>query len=240
MWSEEKIIEYWQDQTKKGDNPCHYHNKWQDRYAFNTRIKVFKKSDFVEARNVVDIGCGVGDYTVALSKLSGAKFTGFDFPFNIGLAQKKYAGISNVIFVAKSLPDPEVAGAISEADVVLTTTVYVHLASEARKEFIGAVSKMKAGSKVMILEYMPDKVPEFQKSLQYKKVETPSEIIDKFTSHGFKLKEMRHVNFVDSFFFFHLGRNFFSYWATRLVEALLHLIHYKKSKYKLLILEKMA
>jgi len=233
-----KTEEYWKEQTKKGDNPCHYHNKWQDKYAFCVRTKAFTKKDFEGVRNIVDIGCGVGDYTNALSKLTEASFVAFDFPFNIEIAKKKYANNSKITFIASSLPDKEVLQAIEKADVIITTTVYVHLALPVREIFLDTLEKIKSGAKVILLEYAPDKIPSFQQDLVHKKIETPVEIVSKFKSRGFELIEKRHVNFVDSFFFHHLGKNFFVYWLTLFTESLLRTIGYGKSKYKLLIFKK--
>lgn len=240
MWNQEKIKEYWRTQTEKGDNPCHYHSRWQDKYAFRVRTKAFQKKDFSNVMKVVDIGCGVGDYTNALTKLTDADFAAYDFPFNIDIAKKKYSNNRKITFISRSLPDSDVRAAIAEADAVIMTTVYVHLAKKARGSFLDAAALMKNGGKVMILEYMPDVIPEYQRKLEYKDLGTPTEIIGKFVERGFSLKEMRHINFLDSFFFFHLGKSFISYYLTLFIESILHVLHFRRSKYKLLIFEKKA
>ena len=227
--------EYWKDQTEKGDNPCHYHNYWQDRYAYEVRTGALKKSDFADAKEIVDIGCGVGEYTRYVAGLTKAHITGFDFPFNIKLAQKTDNLGGRLTYIDDALPSERVATAIRAADVIYTTTVYVHLPPEARTMLLEASSQMKKGSKVILLEYIPDEVPEFQKGLPHKEVETVSEIASKFEKVGFELSEIRPVNYVDSYFFFRFGKNGFSYALTRVGDFLLSLVRAKGSKYKVLI-----
>jgi 2-polyprenyl-3-methyl-5-hydroxy-6-metoxy-1,4-benzoquinol methylase len=227
--------DYWKVQTEKGDNPCHYHNYWQDKYAFSVRTGAFKKADFAGANQVVDIGCGIGEYTKEIARLTDAHFTGFDFPFNIEIAKKMHVGDTQLEFRDEPLPSESIKAAIAVADVVITTTVYVHLAPEARSSFIEYASVMKPGSKVMLLEYMPDEIPPFQKGLAYKDVETVSQITERFEKASFKRSEVRHVNFVDSFLFFHIGKNAVSYAATVALDTLLRLVGYTRSKYKLVI-----
>jgi 2-polyprenyl-3-methyl-5-hydroxy-6-metoxy-1,4-benzoquinol methylase len=229
--------EYWQKDLEKGGN--HYHNKWQDAYAFGVRTNSFRSEDFKRLKKVVDVGCGIGEYMQALSeKAPETNFLGFDFPFNIEQARQRYAGNPRLEFRGRSLPDPEVEHEIGQADGVVITTVYVHLASEAREAFLRALGRMHPGSRVMFLEYAPDTVPEFQKNLPHKVVETPAEISAKLEQQGFKKIEIRAVNYLDSFLFFHLGKNALSYYLTLGIEKILSWIHYQSSKYKLFIFEK--
>ncbi len=239
MYDLQGTKEYWSEQTKKGDNPCHYHNKWQDAYAFRVRTGAFHPADFEGIRRVVDIGCGIGDYMAALSrKATGTNFLGFDFPFNVEVARRKYAGHPHMQFEAQALPEHEVIEAIQAADAVVTTTVYVHLAPEARQEFIKALGSMRRGSKVFLLEYSPDAIPSFQANLSHKKVEPPEEIIRRVSEQGFSVLEVRPVNFLDSFLFFHVGKNAMSYYVTLGIEWCLRLLHFPRSKYKLFIFQK--
>lgn len=240
MLDSEGIAHYWQEQTKKGDNPCHYHNKWQDRYAFLMRTHAFKRKDFQGAKRIVDIGCGVGEYTREIAKLSDtdAHFDGFDFPFNIEIAQREYGDDPQVTYHAAAVPHESIRVAVRTADRVITTTVYVHFSEEARRAFYEYVSVMHTGSRVMLLEYMPDAIPEFQKGLRYKEVETPDEIAKKFEQVNFSMIEVRHVNYIDSFLFHHLGASALTFFITYSLERFLQFIGYSKSKYKLLIFEK--
>lgn len=233
------IEEYWKKQTEKGDNPCHYHNKWQDRYAYHVRSHAFRRKDFVGAKEIVDVGCGIGEYTMYIANLAPeAHVTAFDFPFNIAIAQKQNARNSKITYISATLPDSRVVDAIQKADVAYTTTVYVHLAEDARRAFFEGCACMKKGARVMLLEYMPDTVPSFQKGLPYKEVETPKQITEALTKYGFVLKKVRPVNFIDSFMFHHMGANAVSYWLTRILELPLYMFPIKSSKYKLMIFEK--
>lgn len=238
MFNDAQAHEWWANQAEMDDNPCHYHDKWQDGYAFRVRTQAFQKSDFNDAGLVVDVGCGIGEYTEALSRLTNAHFIGFDFPFNVELARKRSVGNSQLEFKDGALPNEAVREALKSADVAFTTTVYVHLAPDARKAFYDYIAAMKQGSRFLLLEYMPDRIPEFQKKVPTKQVETLPEIKAKFEFAGFALKEVRGVNFIDSLLFFHLGKNAFSYYLTLVLERFFFLAPFVPSKYKLLVFEK--
>ncbi len=238
MLNTQGVEEYWKEQTEKGDNPCHYHNKWQDLYAFRMRTRAFKKSDFVGMSQIVDIGCGIGEYTMEIAKLTTAHIDAFDFPFNIKIAKERYGNNLQITFHPFSIPHQSISEAIEKADGVVTTTVYVHFSPEVRATFYSYVNRMKKGSRVMLLEYVPHSIPVFQKKLTYKKVETIEEITEKFNASGFVQKEIKHVNFIDGFLFFYFGKNAVSYHLTRMLERILCFIGYTKSKYKLLVFEK--
>lgn len=237
MYDYERVKKYWQEKAEKSENPCHYNNKWQDKYAFEVRTGTFKKSDFIGLKKIIDIGCGVGDYTSNLASLAedGAKIYGFDFPFNIKIARKKHSQDTKIEFHEGGVPSSEIADALKDADAVIMTTVYVHMPQESRDALLEYFKKIKKGAKIFMLEYFPEEVPKFQKGLGYKEVETPEQTIEQFSRHNLKLKEIRHVNFIDSFIFHHLGANFFSYLLTKTGEWFIRLSGLKKSKYKLLI-----
>ena len=238
MFDSEGVREYWRQQMKRGSNPCHYHNEWQDRYAFEVRTNAFKNSDFTKMKEIVDVGCGIGEYTVEIAKLTSAHFSAFDFPFNIEVALERYGTHPHISFYPNSVPHESIERAIRVADCVITTTVYVHFSEEARKAFFAYISRMKPRGKIMLLEYVPLEIPDFQKSLSYKQIETLSAIENRFNASGFRLIEVRHVNFIDSFLFFYLGKNAVVYAITKLTEHLLRLVGYQKSKYKLLVFER--
>ena len=205
MWNNEKIKDYWQERANKNDNPCHYFNKWQDRYAEKVRLSAFKKQDFARAQKIVDIGCGVGDYTVKFSNLTDGRIVGFDFPFNIEIARRKYPAHPRITFRTGSIPHDDIANEIKDADMVILTTVYNHLTDDARNALVEYCAAMKPGVAVYMLEYFPESVPEFQKGLGYKEIETWQQAVGRFDRGGLKLTEMRPVNYIDSFFFHHLG-----------------------------------
>lgn len=239
MWGYEGVEKYWQEQAEKSDSPCHYNNKWQDKYAFEVRTGAFKKSDFKGFKKIVDIGCGVGDYTLAITRFidPDAKIYGFDFPFNIEIAKQKHSNEKGVEFFEGPVPSRAVEEGLKNADAAVMTTVYVHLPQDSREALLKYFQKMKKGAKIFLLEYFPEKVPEFQKGLGYKEVETPKQTIEMFSRHNLKLQEVRHVNFIDSFLFHHLGVSSFSYFLTKVGEWFIRLSGYKKSKYKLLIFQ---
>ncbi len=234
MLDSDGVRKYWEKQTEKGDNPCHYHNKWQDRYAFEMRTGALRSIDFSDVKEIVDVGCGIGEYTNELTKMTKAHISGFDFPFNIKIAKERFSDLPNVSFFEGSVPDDAIREKIKNADLVLTTTVFVHFSPEARGAFYEYAGNMKQGSRVVLLEYIPEVIPEFQKNLEYKKVQTVAEIAREFEAKGFSLAHIRHINFVDSFLFHHFGTNAFVYGVTRVVDTILGFVGYTKSKYKML------
>lgn len=231
MYDYEGIKRYWRE------NPCHYDNKWQNRYAFEIRTRAFRRSDFRGLKRIVDIGCGKGDYTFALAKLidEDARIQGFDFSFNIEAARRRYGNEQNMEFHEGGVPDDCLAETLRNADAAVMTTVYVHMTPEAREKLLEYFQTMKKGAKMFLLEYAPEVVPGFQKDLGHKEVETFQEMKEKFEKRDLILKEVRHVNFIDSFLFHHLGPNFFTYLLTKAGEWFIRLSGSKKSKYKLLI-----
>jgi 2-polyprenyl-3-methyl-5-hydroxy-6-metoxy-1,4-benzoquinol methylase len=69
---------------------------------------------------VLDLGCGVGDYTVEIAKLT-RRVTGYDL--NVGGARRKWPGLTFVpLTFDQALPIPDGA-----ADVVLSINVIEHL-----------------------------------------------------------------------------------------------------------------
>lgn len=238
MLDSEGVKKYWEEQTTKGDNPCHYHNKWQDKYAFRMRTGALRTIDFTGVKEIVDVGCGIGEYTNEITKMTPAHISGFDFEFNIAIAKEQYAHLSSVTFASGSVPDETIRSKIAVADLVITTTVFVHFSPEARDAFYAYVSEMRPGTRVVLLEYIPEVIPEFQKNLEYKKVQTVDEIKKSFEEKGFSLTQVQHINFVDSFLFHHLGTNAFVYFLTRVTDTFLGFIGYTRSKYKMLTFTK--
>ena len=238
MLDSDGVRKYWETQAEKGDNPCHYHNKWQDLYAFRMRTGALRKIDFGGVKEIVDVGCGIGEYTNELTKMTGAHISGFDFPFNIKIARERFSALPRVTFFEGSVPDPLIHEKVKNADLAITTTVFVHFSPEAREAFYTYVTDMKQGSRVVLLEYIPEVIPEFQKNLPHKHVDMVSDIATKFEGRGFRLTHVSHINFVDSFLFHHLGTNAFVYIVTRIVDTFLSCVGYTKSKYKMLTFTK--
>jgi 2-polyprenyl-3-methyl-5-hydroxy-6-metoxy-1,4-benzoquinol methylase len=147
MLDSEGVKAYWEEQTRKGDNPCHYHNVWQDRYAFEMRSGALRTIDFTGAREIVDVGCGIGEYSSLLASLTSAHIHGFDFPFNVEIAKKRFGDISNVTFLEGSVPDEVIREKIANADMVVTTTVFVHFSPEARDAFFSYIQENGKGWK---------------------------------------------------------------------------------------------
>ncbi len=241
MLDEQGAQNYWGQQIQKGGiEPCHYLNKWQDKYAFEIRTSVFNRCDFEGLKKIVDIGCGVGDYTTKLSELidSDAHIVGYDFLFNIEIARKKHSHFKNITFKEGSVPNSDLERDIESADAVVMTTVYTHLTPVSREVLMGYFKKMRAGAKMFILEYFPEVVPEFQKNQGHKVVESSKEAQTRFKNHGLKILEVRPVNYIDSFLFFRWGKNWFVYFVTKWADKLIRLFKHKHSKYKLIILER--
>ncbi len=238
MLDSEGVKKYWEDQTLKGDNPCHYHNKWQDKYAFEMRMSALNSINLSGVEEIVDVGCGIGEYTTTIAQRTGAHIHGFDFPFNIEIARRRFGHVSNITFHEGSVPDEKISQKIKEADLVLTTTVFVHFSNEARDAFFSYIQSMPSNARVILLEYMPDSIPDFQKKLSYKRVMSAEEIKILFQSSGFVCEKVYHVNFIDSFLFHHFGPSFIVYFVTKWADTFLRYCGYTKSKYKMLTFKK--
>src|SRR5260370_29134529 len=104
--------------------------------------------------------------------MSARKFRGFESPLNSAISKKEYVDNPRLEFYGDALPSERLKGEVESADIALTTTVYVHLAREAREAFLRYVGGMKREARVILLEYAPDTIPPFQKGIPYKVVAT--------------------------------------------------------------------
>ncbi len=83
----------------------------------------------VRNKNVVDIGCGGGIYTLALAEMGAAHVTGVDFSqAEIEAAQERYSAISNITFMVGDAFHTGLQSA--RYDIVLERALIHHLKQE--------------------------------------------------------------------------------------------------------------
>jgi len=63
MLNNQRVQEYWQEQTKRGENHATTHDEWQDEIRIQIRTSIDKKGDVEEAEADSRCCCGIGDYT---------------------------------------------------------------------------------------------------------------------------------------------------------------------------------
>ena len=83
----------------------------------------------VRGKNVVDIGCGGGIYTLALAQMGAAHVTGIDFSqAEITSAQERFQSISNITFMVGNAFSTGLQSA--QYDIVLERALIHHLQQE--------------------------------------------------------------------------------------------------------------
>jgi ubiquinone/menaquinone biosynthesis C-methylase UbiE len=129
------------------------HNVWQSRMRkfYRGFFDNLEKSDIKE---VVDIGCGNGDFTLELAKKYPAiNFTGADFSKKtIYIAKENSGGISNSSFFASdilSIPDE------NQFDVSVCINTLCHILNEDLEKVLDKIAKIT--KKHIILEIKNEK-----------------------------------------------------------------------------------
>ncbi len=237
-----ELDEFWKSRAEKHDSPCHYMNHWMDHYAWITRTKaLWKCRDLFSGKKVVDIGCGDGRYSNYLAKLVDKGYVvGLDRPEMIEKAKKNYQTVQFLpgTVTTRISNSNDWQWTMGKADIVTLLTVYDFLTIEERASLLLAANQMmKPGSMVMILDLFPTKVPEYQKGLGYKEVETREKKLHDWFNAGFDLEREIPVNYMDTKLFYKLGKTGFTYWLTRIADKVL--AFFRKPKYSLVVFRKL-
>jgi SAM-dependent methyltransferase len=234
MWDPQQLRAFWEERAQRHENPCHYLNRWKDRYAADVRLAVLRPSDFAGARTIVDIGCGVGDYTAAVAALAPhARCIGFDYPFHVEIARARHAS-DRLEFREGIVPNADIAQTLASSDAAVMTTSYQCMEMDHRDELVACFSRMRPGAEVIVLDYITDVVPPYQKGLGYKEVEPFDQLVGRFQRFGLRLIEKRDVNFVDTIVFWYLGAHAVSYVLSHGADRVMAALGSQQSKYKLL------
>lgn len=217
----ESVERFWSSrETLDVDDPCHYMNRWMDKYIYESRTEALLKIKhiFQNARTITDIGCGTGTFTSFIAKLTDGTVTGFDRKKFIQRARDRFGEQTNLFFTTGLVPSQLINISVQTSDVVTLFTVYNHLVIEDRSSLLEYFSRMRQGSQVVMITYWMDEIPDYQKNLSYKDIQTKQELIQSFRAAGLELKQTVLVNRADSKLFWKLGKNWFSYLLTKLLD----------------------
>ena len=224
MLTREQVEAFWTSRTDQLNNckdPCHYMNKWMDKYTFETRTAALKQLNCFRYGTalLVDIGCGVGKYTQWMHKnLCPFETIGFDRAEFIEQTQDDY--LSGLDFRTGLVPDPQIAEKIKEADTVTLLTVYDFMSIEDRATLRSYLSEMRQESHVVMIDLFMDKLPWHQNELSYKHVETWNNKVHEMMEIGFVEEQQVPVSKANMRVFHKLGKNPLSYALSHLVDYL--------------------
>jgi hypothetical protein len=202
----------------------HYQNYWMDRYAWEIRTKLFFKYINVYKKTILDFGAGSGMWGKEIQK------RGSDF----------IAGIEQSKDLAKNCLIPCQYGfqtLKNKYDLIIAITSLNFTLPKNRKKIIIKLREyLKQDGQLIILEYLPSKVPDFQKELEYKEVWTNKQWKKFMENNGFILEKEIPINWIDTTLFHYFGSNRLVYYITSLLDLLTPIMIY--SKYKLQIYKK--
>ncbi len=226
----------------------HYQSELQNAYAHNIRRNaLFSKLNFRDKR-VVDIGCGDGSWILEYLR-KGAEFVlgveqGQKLMQNAADNLKQYYSYDRGSDYSLSA----CPGGHSywrkyrgkRFDIVTLITVYNFMSDRDRNKMLLDVQAniLKIGGKIAILDYLPNEVPDYQKKLEYKDVQTEWDVVNKLKVLGYRNIEVTPISFVDSFLFHHFGVNAVTKKVTEFLDYNFMWLFSGHAKYKLVIAEK--
>lgn len=222
--------------------PSHYLNKWQDKYAFDIRTKALKDNILFSMQSVLDAGCGDGQMAEFLISMKVKEVICMDQSiYMLGLCWQRLSAYERfrrgVLSQSIDVYDPQLS---QKFDSVLMSTTYQFMDPEIRDNGISNLyDYLNRHGVLVVLDYFPFEVPEYQKHLHYKWVDTYQSSVRQIESCGFRLRFCWNVSFVDSKLFHFLGKNWVSYALTKFLDT--HLTKWVPSrfcKYRLLLFSK--
>ena len=209
---------------KRIGSSFHYQNYWMDGYAWNIRLRLFFKNINVEKKNILDFGAGDGLWDKILLE-KGASFVA-------GIEQSKNLAQNCLVPCHCGLQTFKMKYDL----IIAITSLNFTLPKERDKTIEFLSDHLKQDGRFVILDYLPSKVPNFQKKLEYKEVWTNVQWNKFMRKHGFVLKKEVPINWVDTTLFHYFGSNRLVYYITSLLDLLTPIMIY--SKYKLQIYKK--
>ncbi len=201
-----------------------------DLYRRNKLIKLLKMNELVEFRSVLEIGCGVGDLLLEISKFNPRELYGVDGdPEMIGMAEKFLAGVKVDLMVSdvRRLPFPE-----KSFDVVVLMFELQHILNE--KELDKVVYEVSRLSRQWVV-LVEDTSPVEKRETGY--VRRPVEVYKElFKKKRFYLRKTDFLDVSASQYVF-TGKSNPWHWIRWLLSPLLYLMGFPKEWMRLPIAE---
>lgn len=226
--------EYFENRVKNGFG-FHYKDYYQNLYATETRLNALRNYWYAfNDKTVLDIGCGDGSWLDIFDKMGALVTAGVEQP---GLLTENAKKSGHTILEYDITKKNENVKA-DYFDTVVMITSFNFVDPSKRKDMLDNIKRlMKKFGNLLIVDYFPEKVPEYQYKMEYKHVWSFSEV-KRFMDQEGMICFAEPVNFVDSFFFHYFGANWFTYHLTKFFDLLLSIMPTEKAKYKLLICRK--
>jgi SAM-dependent methyltransferase len=168
-------------------DPGKYQYEERLRWAAFTRVFAVRSG-----MRVLDVGCGVGTWSVRLAEL-GCRVTGTDVsPVFIEMAQQHPL----VDYKVGAIEDVELPA--EHFDLALSVTVLQHVVSDdSLKRALGRLwTALKPGGAVVAIEYSPTHRVELPASVDYMRSHTRDEWVGLFATAGFSLQRQTGVRYI--------------------------------------------
>ena len=191
---------FW-DQKCKKDGQTGWSNQIIYRYDQPLRLRVIKNlmnkiQGSVKNKKILDIGCGVGDFSIMFAKM-GAHITGIDISKKaIEKAKKKVHKRTFFInFLITSIEDMNFP--MQSFDIITSFTVLQHISDKKLSLSVRKmVNSLKFGGYIYLLETAPISLNQNMINLEYQYFRTRNEWVELFEKTGAKLHfEIMYPNF---------------------------------------------
>ena len=217
-------LDFFNDRALKyPDAPCHYLDKWVDKYAFSMRSNVLCKNFSFMGKSVFDAGGGDCRYA-ELALKQGARYAYvMDQSYellrigSLRLDRGNYRQDQKWTYLCNSLD--KYVPLENTFDAAMMNTVFQCIAPDVRAAAMRNVcSYLKPNGCLLLLDYFPNVVPEYQKNKSYKWVFPLSKTLRMLRHTGFFDVSIIPINFIDVFLFYKFGSSFFIYLASILLD----------------------
>jgi SAM-dependent methyltransferase len=202
-------LAWWEARYKQyGFAGAHYLAPWRDRISHALRVAAMKRAiPTLRGKSILDYGCGPGLWYPVWRELEAREILGWDSSEE---ACKLAAKVGFKI------------DATSQADVVVSVTVWQHMmiAESPLDSLKRLLGRVRVGGSLVLLEYLPERVPSFQRESPHKKLLSWKEFQDVIQKVGIPLTRVVPVNVVDGAVFWRLGDSRLSAYLTKALEVL--------------------
>ena len=186
--------EYWDSRARNyGRAGVGYSDGGQFEYEDRLRWAAFRRICPVRSgMRVLDLGCGVGRWSVRLANL-GCQVVGTDIsPLFVEMAQP-HPMVEYKVMTAQNLDLPA-----QSFDLALSVTVLQHVMDDGdlQRSIANLARVLKRGGRMMLLEYSPLRVPRLEAKVDYMCYRSHGEWMRLFEHEGFRLMRDTGVRFV--------------------------------------------